>query len=57
MLKVSIDEIKAAIEALSEEEHARLSRWFAEMDWENWDREIEEDSESGKLDFLIRQDD
>lgn len=54
--KVSVDEIKAAIKALPEEEYARLRRWFADMDWEDWDREIEEDSEAGRLDFLIRQD-
>ena len=53
--KVSVDEIKAAIEALPEDEYIGLRRWFAEMDWENWDREIEEDSEAGRLDFLIRE--
>ena len=56
MSKVRVDEIKAAIEALSRDEYARLRRWFVEMDWESWDRQIELDSESGKLDFLLRQD-
>ena len=23
--------------------------------WDNWDREIEEDSDAGKLDFLIEE--
>jgi hypothetical protein len=54
-VKVSVDEIKAAIEALPEDEYIQLRRWFAEMDWENWDREIEEDSEAGRLDFLISE--
>jgi hypothetical protein len=53
--RVSVDEIKAAIEALPEDECIRLWRWFAEMDWENWDKEIEEDSEAGRLDFLVRE--
>ncbi|OQA14591.1 MAG: hypothetical protein BWY64_03183 [bacterium ADurb.Bin363] len=26
-----------------------------EADWEQWDKQIEEDSKSGKLDFLIEQ--
>ena len=26
-----------------------------ERDWEKWDREIEEDSKNGKLNFLIKQ--
>lgn len=53
MLKV--EEIQSAIESLSEDEYARLRRWFSEKDWEKWDRQIEEDSESGKLEFLIKE--
>ena len=30
-------------------------QWLSESDWENWDRQIEADSESGKLDFLIAE--
>ena len=32
-----------------------MRRWFSERDWEKWDRQIEADSESGKLDFLIKE--
>ncbi|OGW00254.1 MAG: hypothetical protein A3I04_06475 [Nitrospinae bacterium RIFCSPLOWO2_02_FULL_39_110] len=53
MLK--IEEIEATIESLSEDEYARLREWFYERDWEKWDRQIEVDSESGKLDFLLRE--
>ena len=35
-------------------DHLR-SRRLSESDWENWDRQIEADSESGKLDFLIAE--
>lgn len=55
MSRAKVNEIKAAIEALSKDEYVRLRRWFSEMDWESWDRQIELDSESGKLDFLIRE--
>jgi len=33
----------------------RLRDWFAERDWERWDKQIEKDSEAGKLDFLIKE--
>lgn len=50
-----VEKIQAAIESLSEEEYARLRQWFSERDWEKWDRQIEADSASGKLDFLIKE--
>ena len=50
-----IEEIEAAIESLSEEEYNSFRRWFSERDWKKWDRQIEADSESGKLDFLIKE--
>lgn len=53
MLK--IEEIEATIESLSEDEYVRLREWFYERDWKKWDRQIEADSESGKLDFLIKE--
>jgi hypothetical protein len=28
---------------------------LSEKDWERWDKEIEADSEAGKLDFLVRE--
>lgn len=50
-----VEEIEAAIESLSEEEYVCLRKWFSEKDWEKWDRQIEADSEAGKLDFLMRE--
>ncbi len=48
-------EIEMAIDALPEEEYKELRRWFLERDWAKWDRQIEADSASGKLDFLVRE--
>lgn len=48
-----INAIREAIETLSEEEYVQLRRWFSERDWKKWDQEIEKDSKSDKLDFLI----
>ncbi len=50
-----IDELKAAIEGLPTEELAELFRWLSEKDWERWDKEIEADSQAGRLDFLVRE--
>ncbi len=50
-----VEEIESAIESLSEEEYVRLRKWFSERDWEKWDRQIEADSEAGKLDFLAKE--
>jgi len=50
-----IDELKAEIERLPSEEIAEIFRWLSEKDWERWDKEIEADSQAGKLDFLVRE--
>ncbi|MBW2312510.1 MAG: hypothetical protein JRF35_15825 [Deltaproteobacteria bacterium] len=50
-----IERIQTKIESLSDEEYSKLRQWFSERDWEKWDRQIEEDSGSGKLDFLIKE--
>jgi hypothetical protein len=50
-----IDELKAEIENLPSEEFAEIFRWLSEKDWEKWDKEIEADSQAGKLDFLVRE--
>lgn len=49
-----VDELKTEIERLPKEEFAGLVRWLSEKDWERWDKQIEADSEAGKLDFLVR---
>ena len=50
-----VEDIQTEIESLSEDEYSRLRNWFSEKDWEKWDRQIEVDSESGKLDFLVKE--
>jgi hypothetical protein len=48
-----IDDLKAEIEKLPEQEFAEIFRWLSEKDWERWDKEIEADSRNGSLDFLV----
>lgn len=51
----TITDIQNTILALSEADYRQLRQWFSEMDWENWDRQIEAASNNGKLDFLIAE--
>ena len=50
---LNIAQIQDQILSLSEADYDQLRQWFYDRDWENWDRQIEADSESGKLDFLV----
>ncbi len=52
---MQVQEIQAAIESLPREDYVRLRQWFSERDWEEWDKQIEQDSQAGKLDFLIQE--
>jgi hypothetical protein len=50
-----VEKLKNEIEQLAEDEFSELCRWLSEKDWERWDKEIEVDSQAGKLDFLVRE--
>jgi len=50
-----VEELKTEIERLPQEEFTELVRWLSEKDWERWDKEIEGDSEAGKLVFLMHE--
>ncbi len=51
----NLERIKHEIESLPEDDFLQLRKWFSEKDWEKWDRQIEEDSTLGKLDFLMKE--
>ena len=50
-----IDQLKAEIEKLPTQEFGELYRWLSKKDWARWDKEIEADSQAGRLDFLVRE--
>ncbi|MBI4674787.1 MAG: hypothetical protein HY741_24340 [Chloroflexi bacterium] len=52
---IKVQEIQKAIESLPRSEYVQLREWFLERDWAEWDKQIEADSEAGKLDFLIQE--
>ena len=51
----NVKEIERAVDGLSDAEYVEFRRWFLERDWEEWDRQIRVDSDTGKLDFLVRE--
>jgi hypothetical protein len=50
-----VEKLKMEIDGLPKEEFSELVRWLSEKEWERWDKEIEADSEAGRLDFLARE--
>ena len=51
----NVRSIEKAVEALPPAELAEFRRWFAEFDAAAWDRQIEHDAASGKLDQLASE--
>ena len=47
--------IEKAIAQLSQKDFAELARWFDEERNRHWDSQIATDSESGAMDFLLRE--
>ena len=50
-----VEAIEQQIKALSAEELAQLRAWFLEFDWALWDRQLERDVATGKLDALAEK--
>lgn len=50
-----VETIEKEVRKLSDEELATFREWFARFDAEAWDRELEADIASGKLDALAEQ--
>jgi hypothetical protein len=45
-----VEQLEKEVERLAPEELAAFRAWFAEYDWQAWDRKLELDVASGKLD-------
>jgi hypothetical protein len=50
-----VERIEAEIAKLSPQEVRRIARWLAEYDAKLWDEQVEQDAESGRLDFLFEE--
>lgn len=47
--------LEEAVEALPPSALAEFRRWFTEFDAAAWNRQLEEDASSGKLDVLLTE--
>ena len=52
---LSISEIEKSISSLPPEALAQFRAWFEAFDADQWDRQLEADAKSGKLDRLADQ--
>jgi hypothetical protein len=50
----TVEEIKAAIAALTLEERAEVARALYDWEDDDWDRQMKADAASGKLDKLLK---
>lgn len=50
-----LEQLESEIQKLSADEFAQLREWLLELDAESWDRQIEQDAASGKLDKLFEK--
>jgi hypothetical protein len=52
---MSLTEIKSAVRQLPPKDLAELAAFILEQDNAAWDKQIEQDAASGKLDFLFEE--
>jgi len=45
-----VEQLEKEVQSLTPEELASFRNWFAEFDWQAWDRQLEADVAAGKLD-------
>ncbi len=50
-----LEKIEAEIKDLSHDEFKQLGDWFAELQADLWDEQIERDAKAGKLDKMIAE--
>jgi hypothetical protein len=50
-----VEEIQAAIESLPPAEYQQIADWFSAREQARWDAQLDQDSSSGKLDFLFEE--
>ncbi len=52
---MSVEELEKAVAGLPPDKLAKFRAWFEAFDAELWDRQIEEDAKSGKLDKIAKE--
>jgi len=54
-MMTAIEKLEREVRRLSREERSAFRDWFRRYDSDEWDREIEQDIRSGKLDALAEE--
>lgn len=52
---MTLAQIKSAIKQLSEEERCELNAWLQDWPSDEWDKQMEADARSGKLDAMVNE--
>lgn len=52
---MNVQELEKVVSSLPIRKYKQFRRWFLEQDWKKWDRQIEEDSRDGRLEFLFKE--
>ncbi len=55
LVLMSVEDLKPVVSNLSAAELARFSEWFEEFMADQWDRQIEQDMLSGRLDAALQR--
>lgn len=50
-----VEEIESAVAGLPQPDFTRFRDWFLRYDAESWDRQLEQDATSGRLDGLAEE--
>ena len=51
----NLEQIEAAILTLPSDDFEKLKKWFFDLDYQRWDRELEKDVAEGKLEALAEE--
>jgi len=52
---MSVEELESVVSGLPAADLARFSQWFEEFIADQWDRQIEQDMQAGRLDAALKR--
>ncbi len=52
---MTIEQIEKAILNLSEQDFSKLRNWLLDLDYQQWDQQLEQDIMDGKLDDIAKE--
>ena len=52
---LTLEQIESAILQLSPNEYQKLLKWFADLDYQPWDEQLEKDIADGKLEAFAQE--